>query len=448
VALHSQGHGDLRRRRVLLDSTLSHDEVDQRRQSSPRRRRRTYADKALKENQHRLCDLIPKAWWTILLFLLLVPGGMLFGIVQGYQHFHQQDDAVAATFALTGSGNLASWFASLLLLSAVVGSLQVYLLRRHKLDDYRGRYRIWLVVAAWSAIASLDASSGLHRLLDLVARRLPASGMLASADGWWLLIASGLTGILGLRLLLEMRRTLVSVVFMSIALIGYGSLLARQLGWVSLPGTIDLTLLGAMILLGSHMAVCLSIWVFARACFFSAQRFGRHRRHDSAHPQAGPHREENSREQMAEDQAEDLKEQESWVKDEEEEEEEEEDSLYVSAQDEEDLDEDQEEDVEEQEDESHEEHEDEDAGSYWGQSPYEDPHQEEDEAYDDYASGLTSEEERLIAEADEEVRSQDPEADEMQADDEQYGEQMDPARWRKMSKRQRKKWRRKQRRAA
>jgi hypothetical protein len=438
----------------LLDSTSSHDEVDQRPQSSPRRRRRTYADEALKENQHRLCDLIPKAWWTILLFLLLVPGGMLFGILQGYQHFHQQDDAVAATFALTGSGNLASWFASLLLLSAVVGSLQVYLLRRHKLDDYRGRYRIWLVVAAWSAIASLDASSGLHRLLDLVARRLPASGMLASADGWWLLIASGLTGVLGLRLLVEMRRTLVSVVFMSVALIGYGSLLARQLGWVSLPGTIDFTLLGAMILLGSHMAVCLSIWVFARACFFSAQRFGRHRRHDSAHSQAGPHRAKNSREQMAEDQAEDLEEQESWVEDEEEEEEEEEekeegkeegkeDSLYVSAQDEEDLDEDQEDDVEEREDESHEEHEDEDAGSYWGQSPYEDPHQEEDEAYDDYASGLTSEEERLIAEADEEVRSQDPEAD-----DEQYGEQMDPARWRKMSKRQRKKWRRKQRRAA
>ena len=201
MALHSQGHGDLRRRRVLLDSTSSHDEVDQRPQSSPRRRRRTYADEALKENQHRLCDLIPKAWWTILLFLLLVPGGMLFGIVQGYQHFHQQENAVAAPFALTGSGNLASWFASLLLLSAVVGSLQVYLLRRHKLDDYRGRYRIWLVVAAWAAIASLDASSGLHRLLELVARRLPSSGILASADGWWLLIASGLTGLLGLRLL-------------------------------------------------------------------------------------------------------------------------------------------------------------------------------------------------------------------------------------------------------
>jgi hypothetical protein len=440
----------------LLDSTSSHDEVDQRRQSSPRRRRRTYADEALKENHHRLCDLIPKAWWTILLFLLLVPGGMLFVILQGYQHFHQQDDAVAATFALTGSGNLASWFASLLLLSAVVGSLQVYLLRRHKLDDYRGRYRIWLVVAAWSAIASLDASSGLHRLLDLVARRLPSSGMLASADGWWLLIASGLTGVLGLRLLVEMRRTLASVVFMSVALIGYGSLLARQLGWVALPGTIDSTLLGAMILLGSHMAVCLSIWVFARACFFSAQQFGRHRRHDSAHSQAGPHRAGNSRGQMAEDQAEEREEQESWVKDEEEEEEEE-DSLYVSAQHEEaqheeaqheEAQHEEDQDEEDQDEEDQDEQEDEDAGSYWGQSAYDDSHQEEDEGYDDYASGLTSEEERLIAEADEEVRSQDPEADEMQADDEQYGERMDPERWRKMSKRQRKKWRRKQRRAA
>ena len=450
MALHGQGQGDVRRRRVLLDSTSSHDDLEQRRRSSPRRHRRAYADDALKENQLRLCDLITKAWWTILLFLLLLPAGMLFGIFQGYQHFHHQEDAVAATFALSGSGNISSWFASLLLLSVMIGSLQVYLLRRHKLDDYRGRYKVWLVVAAWSAIASLDASSGLHRLLDLAARHVPASGMLATADGWWLLVASGLTGVLGLRLLVEIRRSVISLIFMSVALMGYSGLLAVQLGWISLPGAIDASLVGAMILLGSHISVCASIWIFARACFFSAQRFGRRRRHDSAHSQAGSHQLPHGERSMAED----MDEEESWVEDEQEEE-----RLDVSAEGEEKMDEDVLEDdedvaVDDYEEESFEEYEEEESDNSWGQSAYDDPYREKEEASPEYDSGLTSEEKRLIAEGDKEVQSQDvgskreAEVARMQADDEQYSEGMDPGQWRKMTKRQRKKWRRRQRRAA
>ena len=279
LQIHNQGSD--RRRRVLLDSTATGDDASDRAPAAPRRQRRAYADEALQKNQLRLCDLIPKSWWAIVL-VLLVPALMLYGIAQGYIHFQQSNDAVAATFALTGSGNLASWFASFILLCAMVGSLQVYLLRRHKLDDYRGRYKIWLVVAAWCAIASLDASSGLHRLLDLAARRMPADGSFSTAGSWWLLIAAAGTGVLGLRLIVEMRRSRLALPLVSIALVGYGSLLAQQLGWISLPSIIDPTLTSAMIMLGSDVAACLSIWLFARYCFLSAQRFGQHHRHDSA----------------------------------------------------------------------------------------------------------------------------------------------------------------------
>ena len=426
----------MRRRRVLLDSTAAAEGLDQEERSSRRRQRRTYADEALKENQLRLCDLIPKAWWAILLLLLLLPAGMLFGIAQGYLHFHQQDGAAAAAFALTGSGNLASWFASLLLLSAVVGSMQVYLLRRHKLDDYRGRYKIWLVVAAWSAIASLDASSGLHRVLELAAQRVSTAGMLASADGWWLLIAGGITGILGLRLVVEMRRTIPSLLFMGIALIGYSSLLAQQLGWVVFPSTVDSSLLCAMILLGSHIAACLSIWMFARHCFFSAQRFGRRRRHDSSHLEAGPHQVDRGSESVVED----LDEEEKWV------EEEEEQEAPLVSEDEDEL----------EDDFQHEEYDDEEEDSRGRQSSYDYYQQEQEDDADDSdpLSGLTSEEQELLAGVDRETRQQksardrEREISEMEAADQQYGEEMDPQRWRKMTKRQRKKWRQKRRRAA
>ena len=148
--------------------------------------------------------------------------------------------------------------------------------------------------------------------------------------------------------------------------------------------------------------------------------------------------------------AEDVDEEESWGEDEQEEE-----NLDVSAEDEEEMDEDVLEDDEDvatddYEEESVEEYEDEDSDNYWGQSPYDDPHK--DKTYSEYDSGLTSEEERLIAESDEDIHSRNSDSEQeiakMQAADEQYGEGMDPGRWRKMSKRQRKKWRRKQRRAA
>ena len=59
-------------------------------------------------------------------------------------------DGLAAIDA-GAAGNLAAWFSSCLLLMAAACSLQIYNLRRHKIDDYRGRYRIWV----WAAIALL-----------------------------------------------------------------------------------------------------------------------------------------------------------------------------------------------------------------------------------------------------------------------------------------------------
>ena len=60
------------------------------------------------------------------------------------------------------------WLSSLLARTwQVLGSLLIYSIRRHKLDDYRGHYRWWLVAGIAWLVMSVDAITGLH---DLFAR--------------------------------------------------------------------------------------------------------------------------------------------------------------------------------------------------------------------------------------------------------------------------------------
>ena len=53
-----------------------------------------------------------------------------------------------AALGLTGRGTIASWFSSFLLIITGLASLQIYALRQHRRDDYRGTYRLWIWMAA------------------------------------------------------------------------------------------------------------------------------------------------------------------------------------------------------------------------------------------------------------------------------------------------------------
>jgi len=127
--------------------------------------------------------LIPKRWFAYSTVVVLLIGAIaLFNGLAIYSPLLRSyvGDAGVAAFSLQGSGTLASWFASVLLAFSAAFCVQVYYLRRHKCDDYRGSYRLWLWAFVLFAVLSVSATVGLGQIIQNVvaatAGALPSIG--------------------------------------------------------------------------------------------------------------------------------------------------------------------------------------------------------------------------------------------------------------------------------
>ena len=119
--------------------------------------RETYTSQARRDEQPRLTDLVPTryrvlaAWYTagaVIIGLLEVLYSRLDWLTQ------QVAPAVPRALDLADRGSFAAWFSSAWLSITALISVLVFSLRRHRVDDYRGRYRIWIWAAlAWMALA-------------------------------------------------------------------------------------------------------------------------------------------------------------------------------------------------------------------------------------------------------------------------------------------------------
>ncbi len=200
-----------RRRRVLADDLSAGDDATRPTVSPPSRTHRRidgYAPGAKPEQQRRVIDLLPASRLSFGLWFaagLAVIGGLTCGQVWLPAIAAQISAEAAASLELGMRGSLSSWVATLWLGAAGAMSLLIYSIRRHKLDDYRGRYRWWLVGAAAWLVMSVDATCGIHQLF--AATMIHLSGYTGPGGGvlWWI----GLSGIvlcgLSIRISWEMR---------------------------------------------------------------------------------------------------------------------------------------------------------------------------------------------------------------------------------------------------
>ena len=236
-------HANDRRRRLLTEEILSGG-FDDAPDASAAPERRTargklprYSKAADMSQQPRVTDLIPQRPFAITLLFLL--GAAIIGGLVWLHAWMPQVAAMAnisdgrvAAFDLDGEGSLGAWFSSLVLLLSGLAAVLNYTLRRHRLDDYRAGYRIWLWAAIAWFIMSIDEAGSLHEGFKELMVYWTGNRIYGDGSMWWVIAYGSVLGLLGLLLLWDMRECRVAT--WSFLLTGgcYAAAVATQLEFV------------------------------------------------------------------------------------------------------------------------------------------------------------------------------------------------------------------------
>jgi hypothetical protein len=267
-----------RRRRVLKEEVLSTSTArgtvravsDDTASGSSQR----YSDAAGVENHPQITDFVPRRYRTIVLLVFL--GSTTVALQAALNYFAAPIAAVAGIhstshFELAASGNLASWTAAVVLLVASAGCLLTYSIRRHRIDDYRGRYRIWLAAAAACLVMSANSVVGFHHVVaDMLGH---FTGWSALRDGavWSLMLAGVPMAWILFRALLDMRESRFGAAMLILATLCYATSVAGFLGFIpTAEPRLAAVVVGAPILFG-HWLVLAAIVAYARFVVLDAQ---------------------------------------------------------------------------------------------------------------------------------------------------------------------------------
>lgn len=270
------GGRDERRRRLLADELSNSGNWPAYRVGlgdGPPQKSEHYGDALFLEEQPGLLDLIPRRM-VFLVLLLAISIAILVGLIAAYawmlDHMAGGGSAIAA-LDLAAKGSLGCWFSSLLLLAAGIAAMLIHSVRRHRIDDYQGRYRIWVWAAAcWLLMATDQAASLREGFRDLMIA-LTDTPLVDNGDLWWaMLYALGL-GVVGSRLLVDMRSNLLAVwVFVGAALV-HSLAMAVRLGWMLPPiGNHQLMFLSGAGMTGNLMLMTAMV-LHARHVIFDAE---------------------------------------------------------------------------------------------------------------------------------------------------------------------------------
>lgn len=264
-----RGQLDDRRRRVLMDEITSSTDVDTSEAPGAKRLLRAYGETVLEDRQPRITELIPVRPFLVAMIILVALTGIA---VLENLYIHLQTSswrdaghALASKFAaldLASRGNVGAWYGALLLALGSAASLVILSIRCHRVDDYSGRYRVWIWTAAALLWGSMDCASGIHHALGAGLAMLARVPQLTELCwlGPYLLVF----GALAVRLGIETWHSLASFSALAISAVLY--IIAGMMALDLWPITSHLvsTVLVSSVTLIAHVAVIATLALYAR----------------------------------------------------------------------------------------------------------------------------------------------------------------------------------------
>lgn len=240
---------------------------------------RAYCPAVLDERQPRLTSLVPVR--SALVVIAILVGVTTVSLVETLHIYVRTTPLGAAAPHLSAldvanRGSLAHWFSAVTLALAAIGAGIVFSIRRHRVDDYRGRYRAWLWVAGALAWCSLDAATGLHESLGLAVSVLAGTpldspSLAAACLIGWLSLYGLLLSTLAIRVGIEIWPSLPAFSALSTATLLYflGGMAALEVITADSP-LVASTVASSLVLL-AHIAVASTVLLYARHVHLDAQ---------------------------------------------------------------------------------------------------------------------------------------------------------------------------------
>ncbi len=239
VIRRSTPHGDRRRRVVVKEpdpaasgtasSLRTAGDSSESRTTVPRR----YAAAALREEQPRVCDWIPTGIWSLAAWFLGL--SVLVASVGGLHllalEIARRWQVELPSLRVDTGRNLSHFVQAALWLMAASCCRQILHLRRHRVDDYRGRYRVWYPAVAASLLLCVNAVTGVSQNLALAAPKLQSSLGVEFSASWSHLTLLAVVTLAAGRLAAEMWACRPAVVSLGLACVLAWSLaIARLVG--------------------------------------------------------------------------------------------------------------------------------------------------------------------------------------------------------------------------
>jgi hypothetical protein len=264
-----------RRRRVLNEearaaagvaaslSMVSHDGVE-----APR-----YGEQAGIEHHPQISDYVPRRKRAVLAALAggAIVAAATLTLAHGAEAIASVLPGVAAADVEGLAHRAAAWISALALLAIAGLARLTYTLRRHRVDDVRGKYRVWKWVTAGALALSFNAVVGVHGVVASVAVSATGWSLTAAAAEWWLAPLALLGAWIMVRVVRETAESRSSVAMILGAVGCFGIAAAGTLGWkpAALGGWSDALTTSAPIV-GLALALAGMTW-FARYVVLDVQ---------------------------------------------------------------------------------------------------------------------------------------------------------------------------------